>query len=76
MKKGQIVRVKKRRSDYHVNLRFALQKVEYRLRVFQSQALRVFQSLAQSAFWVCLFWVKIISGNAFLEMWVFGWSGK
>ena len=25
---------------------------------------------------VCLFWVKITSGNAFPEMQVFGWSGK
>ena len=25
---------------------------------------------------LCLFWVKIISGNAFPEMRVFGWSGK
>ena len=55
MKKGQIVRVKKGRSDSNGNLRFAFQKVEYRLRVFQSLAqkveywLRVFQSLAQSA---------------------------
>ena len=46
---------KKGRSDSNGNLRFALQKVEYRLRVFHSLAqkleywLRVFQSLAQSA---------------------------
>ena len=39
MKKGQIVRVKKKgRSDSCGNLCFALQKVEYRLRVFQSLA--------------------------------------
>ena len=29
-------------------------------------------------FWfrLCLFWVKITSGNAFPEMRLFGWSGK
>ena len=27
-------------------------------------------------FRVCLFWVKFISGNAFQEMRVFGWSEK
>ena len=55
MKKGQIVRVKKKgRSDSNGNLRFALKKVEYR--VFQSQALRVFHSLAQKVeYWLRVF---------------------
>ena len=47
---------KKGRSDSYGNLRFALQKVEYRLRVFQSQALRVFHSLAQKVeYWLRVF---------------------
>ena len=30
----------------------------------------------KSSLRLCLFWVKITSGNAFSEMRVFGWSGK
>ena len=33
-------------------------------------------SMVTEALRLCLFWVKIISGNAFPEMRVFGWSGK
>ena len=36
---------------------------------------KILRSLTEN-FRLCLFWVKIISGNAFPEMRVFGWSGK
>ena len=35
-----------------------------------------FQAVTGLKVRLCLFWVKITSGNAFLEMRLFGWSGK